>query len=94
MFSLIIHGKLYSSVKFSSVSSRHRNPTAFYYKLHFTVSGKLNLPTVEAPDSRPRVLRKEVGSRLVAVAPAWGAPLPAVILPLPRAGAARDGPAP
>lgn len=52
------------------------------------------MPTVEAPDSRPRVLRKEVGSRLVAVAPAWGAPLPAVILPLPRAGAARDGPAP
>ena len=37
------------------------------------------------PDSRPHVLCKEVGSRLVAVAPALGAPLPAIILPVTQA---------
>lgn len=86
MFNLIIHVKLYSSVKFSSVTSRCRNPIPFYYILHFTIFGKLNFPSVEAPDSRPCVLCKEVGSWLVASAPhPAGAPLPSVILSVPQA---------
>lgn len=39
----------------------------------------------EPPDSRPHVLCREVGSRLVAVAPALRPPLPAVILPVTQA---------
>ena len=85
MFSLTIHVKRYSSVKISPVSIRHRNPVAFYYLLPFTVFGSPNLLSVGAPDSRPHVLCKEVGSRLVAVAPALGAPLPAIILPVTQA---------
>lgn len=49
MFNLIIIIKLYSSLKFSSISGRRRNPGEFYYMLHFTIFGKLNFPSVGSP---------------------------------------------